>query len=456
MPSSHQTPLKNLARAASQWSSFTAVKIPILGSGEQSRIVAYRNISYKEIRDHVDNLGRYWYQRLSRDGIQRKSIVGVCLRGLSAIDVLHLYGISRAGFIPQPFSLLPDAVEVVNELLKMSGARVLVYEEGYFDSAKLLPTMNSALKVDPVVDPATIEVLSYSDVHLDPIPDTEDPDEIGWIFHSTSSTSGVPKLVPMTWNFVDTLVLKASVILPQCGSRCDNENIISWNSSVCHLANFSYILGMIYHGDCIIQQTSVSPSKEEFKTMAKLGGLNRAFMFPGLFSRLAREAEEDPDLLELFRRLKSILYAGGPMPKDEVRWARRNGLNLVNLYATTECGVPLMMSKGLQSIPDCEPHYLYPVQVSNSNMDGPSCRLQYGFVPLPKSELERAEQVDLKEFVVYRDSADCPHASLLPVDGKMKYHTGDLFEEPEPGGYLHRGRTDDWIKMENGCRCDAR
>ena len=36
------------------------------------------------------------------------------------------------------------------------------------------------------------------------------------------------------------------------------------------------------------------------------------------------------------------------------------------------------------------------------------------------------------------------------------YHTGDLFVELPYGGYISRGRGDDWIKSENCLRCDTR
>lgn len=58
------------------------------------------------------------------------------------------------------------------------------------------------------------------------------------------------------------------------------------------------------------------------------------------------------------------------------------------------------------------------------------------------------------EFVVKSSSPDCPHARYRAADGH--YHTGDLFEEVQPGYYVFKGRNDDWIKTETGLRCDTR
>jgi hypothetical protein len=60
----------------------------------------------------------------------------------------------------------------------------------------------------------------------------------------------------------------------------------------------------------------------------------------------------------------------------------------------------------------------------------------------------------LLELVILADSGDCPHPSLRQEDGH--FHTGDLFQEVSPGHYISRGRDDDWIKSENGLRCDTK
>ena len=60
----------------------------------------------------------------------------------------------------------------------------------------------------------------------------------------------------------------------------------------------------------------------------------------------------------------------------------------------------------------------------------------------------------LLELIISSESGDCPDVSLRHADGH--FHTGDLFLEVEAGKYLSRGRKDDWIKSENGLRCDTK
>ena len=46
---------------------------------------------------------------------------------------MHIYGLMRAGYVPQTFSLVPVGLEALDHLLNTSGARALVYQEGLVD-----------------------------------------------------------------------------------------------------------------------------------------------------------------------------------------------------------------------------------------------------------------------------------------------------------------------------------
>ena len=87
--------------------------------------------------------------------------------------------------------------------------------------------------------------------------------------------------------------------------------------------------------------------------------------------------------------------------------------------------------------------------------------VSYEFIPVQvnvsalKPDSESLGTGAVSELVVLSDSPDCPHPSLRsPVDGH--FHTGDLFEQVSPGCYVFRGRDDDWIKCEDGSRCDTK
>lgn len=114
--------------------------------------------------------------------------------------------------------------------------------------------------------------------------------------------------------------------------------------------------------------------------------------------------------------------------------------SLQNLFGSTECGALLLSAGGagrgdrlLRSLPGSS----------------------YSFIPVDAdSQSGHQSSVQLLELVVLGNSDGCPHTSLRSNDGH--FHTGDLFQEMEPGAYVFRGRNDDWIKSENSLRCDTK
>ncbi|KAK7026028.1 hypothetical protein VNI00_015745 [Paramarasmius palmivorus] len=454
MPPRFQTHLSNLERAVSLWPSATAFKIPIIDRSkvpDSPHISGYSVVTYTELYQDVLRFAEYWAWRLQKAGITPKSVVGFCSKGAQYTDMLHIYGLSRAGYVPQCFSLLPNAVELVISLLERSGAKALIYQEGYINPARLSTNASSGVKLFPSLS-ARDSYLRDSSWMLEgstsiladmPIVSAEDT---ALIFHSTGTTSGVPKHVPYSYQYMDTLIQKLKFAFVPASPHVQDVN--SWVGSICHMGQASYVMSGFYHGSCMIEQTTPFLSPGELKAMVNMGGLTRASMFPALLVKLFQDCRKYPEsgLRDLLLNLDSIIYGGGSLPKDEIEWARNRRINLINVYASTECGVPILQSNGLR-LCDEEEDYLRSIPVKK---DDGSPLLSYRFDALPADE----NGMCLKELIVLSDSGDCPDKSFRSADGH--FHTGDLFEEAKPGAFVFRGRSDDWIKMANACKCDAR
>ena len=125
------------------------------------------------------------------------------LSGFTYTDVLHIYGISRAGYIPQLFSLKLPNPTVVHELLHRAGAQALIYDLSFESILKDFPL--------PIYRALTSERLEPTPVSL---PDILEPqeDDTAFIFHTSGSTSGSPKLVPMSYRWLSTVVMKSHYI----------------------------------------------------------------------------------------------------------------------------------------------------------------------------------------------------------------------------------------------------
>jgi len=121
--------------------------------------------------------------------------------GTAYTDVLHTYGMSRAGYIPQMFSLsLPNPI-VIFELLRKTGARALVCEPSFYVDLSGCPVPNySAVQVRDQ---------DVADVALPPLRTHYSASDLVFIFHTSGSTSGSPKLVPCNWRWLDNIIAKS-------------------------------------------------------------------------------------------------------------------------------------------------------------------------------------------------------------------------------------------------------
>jgi hypothetical protein len=116
-------------------------------------------------------------------------------------DMLHIYGMSRAGYIPQLFSLrLPNPI-VIFELLHKANAKALVYDTSF---SLIFP--NSPIHAYIAVG---IDTVNSMHAPLPEMPTVEYGGQTVFIIHTSGSTSGSPKLVPCNATWLDTIVNKA-------------------------------------------------------------------------------------------------------------------------------------------------------------------------------------------------------------------------------------------------------
>jgi len=135
------------------------------------------------------------------------------LWGFTYADVLHIYGLSRAGFVPQLFSLRLPNPTVVYELLQKSRARALICDEKFNTVLANCPVAHyTAVGCDAMVGfQKALPELSMSS-----------PGDIAFIFHTSGSTSGSPKLVPCSHRWVATALEKSRQICkPKNAARQD-------------------------------------------------------------------------------------------------------------------------------------------------------------------------------------------------------------------------------------------
>lgn len=433
--SSLQSHLSVLESSARSHPTRPAFRQPVVDK-ETSRILEWNTVTYAEFSHHVELYSRYWSSVLSADGIAPGSIIGLWLGGAAYTDVLHIYGLSRAGYIPQMFSLrLPNPV-VIFELLQKAGASALVCE----------PSFGVDLSECPVPTYSAIQVREQdaADVPLPPLRADYSASDIVFIFHTSGSTSGSPKLVRCSRRWLDNVVTKSRQ-LGQVRST-HGQDVSVAIGSMCHIGQTNMLIASLCHASCTIQPTSIAFSSEELLDMITRCGLNRLRQFATFLGHNIRASKTNPKLLQALVQLDEVVYSGLPLGREEEAWAVQNGIKLHNLFGSTEVGAMLISIGGKgQDAPLLVP------------LEGTS----YGFFPVESedqpSTSDAAYQSSterLLELVILSESGDCPDVSLRRADGH--FHTGDLFLEVGAGKYLSRGRKDDWIKSENSLRCDTK
>ena len=118
---------------------------------------------------------------------------------------------SRAGYIPQIVSSCISNHIVTFELLQKTGARALVCE----------PSFRADLSECPVPNYPVIRVgdQDVADVALPPLQIDCSASDLVFIFHTSGSTTGSPKLVPCNRRWVDNAVTKYKQLAQVCSTR---------------------------------------------------------------------------------------------------------------------------------------------------------------------------------------------------------------------------------------------
>lgn len=120
-------------------------------------------------------------------------------------DLLHVYGLSRAGYIPQLFSIRLSNPTVVCELLLKAGAQALICEPTFKDALAgcSVPTHEALDRNGAEYTDDVLPLLHAGVQSSDPV----------FIFHTSGSTSGSPKLVPCNFTWLESAIKKCQHVM---------------------------------------------------------------------------------------------------------------------------------------------------------------------------------------------------------------------------------------------------
>ncbi|KAG8219899.1 hypothetical protein J3R82DRAFT_894 [Butyriboletus roseoflavus] len=347
----HPSHLTILEQSSTLYPSAPAFMVP-RSDPTTGQVHDWLSISYPQFKEDVEYTARYYRRMFKSAGIVDNSVVGLWLGGMTYQDVLHIYGVSRAGYIPQLFSIRLPSPDVVLELLRKQNAHALIYAPEFVHA-----TLNFPLSTFLAIEKDRMEPCLEELPPLSP----KNGDQTVFVFHTSGSTSGSPKLVPCSQRWLSTIVTKAKFICtPRDPQRRD---VTTWMGSMCHIAQNFMLIGALQHGTCTIQPTKIAFSSEELVDMIHRCQLNRLNQFPTFLSSHLRNARSHPKLLEQLRSLSEIIFSGLQLHREDEEFAYRNGLKIKvscavlehkdivlsapqNLFGNTECGAMLLSIGG--------------------------------------------------------------------------------------------------------------
>ncbi|GJJ09100.1 hypothetical protein Clacol_003322 [Clathrus columnatus] len=389
----------------------------------------WKDVSYKEFWDDVTRAGVYW-SRLEqfitvdhdrRTGARKKEVVGLWYYLFSLCES------ERAGYITQSIATYVKDVDIVQSLFQRSGAKIVLCDINHVKGWEQLE--KAGIKVLPLLtdeEVVAITKISSSELNSTLPPLDGDEDEVLFIQQTSGSSSGRPKLVPLTRRWVDASVRKC---------RIDKRKMRVYirSGSFCYSGPLYTSLRIFLHAYCTVLTPSLFWKADELADIITRFGVTDMTLYSSLASDVIQKAKTSALLTETVRTLDSFIYVGGPLNERDIEWAKEMGIKIVCRFASTEVGPLLFSEPG-------EPHLLRFFHT-----------FDYQFIPVDGYDKDSK----FKELVILPTSPDCPVPALRdPVDGK--YHTKDLFESVGDGVYISRGRVDDMIITESASNCDAR
>ncbi|CAH0051820.1 unnamed protein product [Clonostachys solani] len=423
------THISKLIDTATTQPDLPALKIPQFSDGGISN--GWETITFAHFLRDVENAARYWANELSQKGVKYRDVVGIWVKGLSYIDGVLIWGLLRAGYIPQLFSLRLTNSDVISTLLERTGGKAVVVESEW------LKTVNVNQPSLPAVDTRTLDV---NHLPLPPVWVPASGDDTVMIFHSSGSTSGMPKPIDTTARWLN-FNIKTSQDIFQAICTDGRRSVMASNGSFCHLAASFMMLSSHARGGCVVLCKNMPCTSQEIKLLVKEHGLTSLFLFASFLGDIIRESRTDKELLEALQSLSDVTYGGLPLESEVANWAREQGVKLTEGFGSTEMGIGLLSVGG----------------------DGPDAALlrpikgaTYKFVPIQDHETDGDNAGEkLLELIIPPECHNCPPKSLRN-EATGDFHTGDLFVEVMPGKYQFRGRNDDWIKTQSSLRCDTK
>ncbi|KAF9529512.1 hypothetical protein CPB83DRAFT_852255 [Crepidotus variabilis] len=407
------------------------LKLPVQNGSEPPQ--TWNNVTVADFYADVERVANYLVTELHGKGIPPHSVITLLYdERLRNQDLAYAIALGRATYIPQMCTDRLTHPEIIFDLMKKADSKMILYDP----SLEHL-TENCPFPKMPFTPIESIKSTSSADSTLPQVEDLASSSDVAFVFLTSGSTSGSPKLVPLTQKVLNFFYKVRFGRLFE-GQSGDAQNALLARGNICHLPSMIEFLGCVYTKSCLVQPSRRDYTPEELSRMVNVCGLNHMTTYGTYLSPYIQAAKQDPSILKLLQEMRTVSYDGVPITVADDDWCLENDIPMIDMYAATEMGYVM------STVPGKAGRFVRP-------LPGISCR----FDPVTDASLQvNPDAPQLVEFVVLSDSPQIAPPHLRSADGN--FHTGDLFEQQPDGSYLYRGRDDDWIKSYDSDRTDAK
>lgn len=144
------------------------------------------------------------------------------VEGMTYQDVLHVFGVSRAGYIPLLLHFhRSSSKNLILEILRRANTLALICD------VSLAQLNRDTLPIPVHVNSDLRRVEVPSQCRLPKIEDlVSDQNAVAFVLHTAGTTTGSPKLVPYTHRTIDSIMRRAQVIAAPESSRRQDTYVL--------------------------------------------------------------------------------------------------------------------------------------------------------------------------------------------------------------------------------------
>ncbi|KAI9483645.1 MAG: hypothetical protein EXX96DRAFT_648358 [Benjaminiella poitrasii] len=395
---------------------------------------SYKVLTYAEVNRLSTNLACKW----AKDAVGAEVISFISDHSVNYL--ITMIAIMKLRLTMMAVSPRNSEPAIVN-LLEKTKSKLVISSEKYSDIANATasnvpgvkvittPTFDLEALLQEPLNPDHEKILNYgfSD---------EDKEKPALIIHSSGSTA-FPKPIYLSNRYLinELKCYHITVNAREGLEHISDKDVYLPCVPLFHLFGVFTYFSMITFGASAVFLPKLPAAQNDIDEALRINNVTLMGAPPLILEEMIPFLKETNDF-SVVRRLKYVLFGGAPLKRESGEWLREKGINICDIYGTTEIGA-IMTS-------DMDP--------KSKNWNSIAMYDQYDSEGKSYAIYEVNDPAEPDVYHLYMRSDSPFMATNVANRADGGYDTNDLFKEDPnfPGYYIYLGRRDDTLIMENG------